>query len=132
MRVLAAWICVDPQPGADGRVCSHERSDQPSGEPRSGGRSEISNRVLTRAAEGIPGAIVEGCGAATHKEFARYLDISIKSANETEYHLLAAYDHGLISEMEWQKYTQETIEVRKMIYAYRQSILRDEGGPGQR
>ena len=84
---------------------------------------------LTRAAEGIPGAIVEGCGAATHKEFARYLDISIKSANETEYHLLAAFDHGLISEAEWRKYTAETIEVRKMIYAYREAILRDEGGP---
>ena len=84
---------------------------------------------LTRAAASIPSTIVEGCGAATHVEFARYLDMSIKSANEAEYHLLAAYDHGLISEIDWKKYTAETIEVRKMIYAYREAILRDEGGP---
>jgi len=84
---------------------------------------------LNRAAESIAGTIVEGCGAATHKEFARYLDMSIKSANETEYHLQAAFDHGLISRADWLRYTTETVEVRKMIYRYRETILRDEGGP---
>ena len=84
---------------------------------------------LTSSAHSIPTNIVEGCGAVTHKEFARYLDISIKSANETEYHLLKSRDLELISDAAWQKYTTETIEVRKMIYAYRVAILRDEGGP---
>jgi four helix bundle protein len=85
---------------------------------------------LTSSAHSIPTNIVEGCGAVTHKEFARYLDISIKSANETEYHLLKSRDLELISGAAWQKYTTETIEVRKMIYAYRVAILRDEAGPG--
>src|SRR5215210_3916183 len=40
---------------------------------------------LTRAADSIATNIVEGCGSATQKELARYLDISIKSANETEH-----------------------------------------------
>jgi four helix bundle protein len=84
---------------------------------------------LTSSAHSIPTNIVEGCGAVTHKEFARYLDIAIKSANETEYHLLKSRDVQLISGAAWQKYTTETIEVRKMIYAYRVAILRDEGGP---
>jgi four helix bundle protein len=84
---------------------------------------------LTNAAHSIAANIVEGCGAATHKEFARFLDMSIKSANETEYHLLTSYDLGLISEADWKKYTAETVEIRKMIYAYRAAILRDEGGP---
>ena len=84
---------------------------------------------LRKAARSIAANIVEGCGAVTHKEFARYLDISIKSANETEYHLLDAHDLGLISEADWRRYTAETIEVRKMIYAYREAILRDERGP---
>ena len=35
---------------------------------------------LTRAAESISTNIVEGCGASTNKEFARFLGISIKSA----------------------------------------------------
>ena len=39
---------------------------------------------LARAADSIESNIVEGCGADTNKEFARFLDMSIKSANETE------------------------------------------------
>ncbi len=84
---------------------------------------------LTSSAHSIATNIVEGCGAVTHKEFARFLDISIKSANETEYHLLSSHDLKLISEEAWQQCTTETIEVRKMIHAYRVAILRDEGGP---
>jgi four helix bundle protein len=52
---------------------------------------------LTRAADGVAANIAEGCGAATNKEFARFLDISIKSANETEHHLLSARDLNLVS-----------------------------------
>ena len=37
---------------------------------------------LTAAADSIVENIVEGCGASSNKEFARFLDISIKSANE--------------------------------------------------
>jgi four helix bundle protein len=84
---------------------------------------------LTSSVHSIAANIVEGCGAVTHREFARYLDISIKSANETEYHLLTSHDLQLISGATWEKYTTETVEVRKMIYAYRVAILRDEGGP---
>jgi len=39
---------------------------------------------LTAAVDSIKDTIAEGCGAATNKEFARFLDMSIKSANETE------------------------------------------------
>ncbi len=78
---------------------------------------------LHRAASSIPCNIVEGCGATSNKEFARYLDIAIKSANETEYHLLCARDHHLLSPDAWRKYTSETVELRKMIYAYRRKVL---------
>ena len=47
---------------------------------------------LTRSADSIGATIIEGCGAETNKEFARFLDMSIKSANETEGHLLKARD----------------------------------------
>ena len=49
--------------------------------------------------------------------------MSIKSANEAEGHLLSARDLGLFSSDEWQKYTAETIEIRKMVYAYRKRVL---------
>ena len=78
---------------------------------------------LSRSANSMAANIVEGCGAATKKEFARFLDQSIKSANETEYHLLVSRDHDLISPDDWRKYTAETIEIRKMTYSYRKKLL---------
>jgi len=78
---------------------------------------------LTRAADGIGETIIEGCGAATNKEFARFLDMSIKSANETEGHLLKARDLELISFDVWRKNSNETVEVRKMTFGYRKKVL---------
>jgi four helix bundle protein len=78
---------------------------------------------LTRAADGVSANIAEGCGAATNKEFARFLDISIKSANETEHHLLSARDLDLVSPDAWQRFTAEIIEIRKMIHGYRKKVI---------
>lgn len=68
---------------------------------------------LTRAAGSISTNIVEGCGAPSNKDFARYLAMSIDSANETEYHLLTSRDLSLIKPNDWKKYTAETIEVQR-------------------
>lgn len=81
---------------------------------------------LTRAADGIATSIVDGCGATTHREFARCLDGSIKSANETEHHLLVAHDLALISSTAWQRLAAETVEIRKMIFAYRKKVLESD------
>ena len=78
---------------------------------------------LSRVAESIAANIVEGCGAASQKEFARYLDISIKSLNETEYHLLAARDRGALALMLWEPLTSEVIQIRRMTYALRNKVL---------
>jgi four helix bundle protein len=83
---------------------------------------------LTRAADSISTNIVEGCGAATNKEFARFLDISIKSANETEHHLLSARELELVSPDDWRRFTAETVEIRKMTYAYRKKVLESSRG----
>lgn len=80
-------------------------------------------RQLTDAADSVPATIVEGCGAATSPEFARYLDIAIKSANEAEYHLLAARDRELITQHLWQKLSAEVVEIRTMIFGYRKKVL---------
>ena len=55
--------------------------------------------------------------------FARYLDIAIKSLNETEYHLIAARDYRLLAPEPWRQLTAETIEIRKMLYGYRRKLL---------
>jgi four helix bundle protein len=78
---------------------------------------------LTRAADSIAATIVEGCGAATVPEFARFLDMSIKSASETEYHLLSARDRRALASDEWRRLSNEAVEIRCMTYAYRKRLL---------
>jgi four helix bundle protein len=78
---------------------------------------------LSRAADSVATNIVEGCGAASQREFARYLDIAIKSANETEYHLIAAADRGAIESTEAALLGAEVIEIRRMTYGLRKRIL---------
>ena|SRR5688500_13002756 len=89
--------------------------------PRSG-YAELKSQ-LNRAADSIVSNIVEGCGAATRKEQARYLDISIKSASEVDYRLQLARDHGALVRAEWRPLANEVIEIRKMIYGFRRAIL---------
>ena len=83
---------------------------------------------LTRAADSIAGTIVEGSGAASNREFARYLDMTIKSASETEYHLLSARDRRVLVYRRWRTLSGEAVEIRRMTYAYRKQLLEDDTG----
>ena len=47
---------------------------------------------LRRSASSIPANIAEGCGKNTQPEFAHYLNISLGSANESEYFLILSKD----------------------------------------
>ena len=79
---------------------------------------------MTSAAESIATNIVEGCGAATPKEFARFIDISIKSASEVDYQLQLAKDNGLFSTEKWESLWDEVVQIRRMLYGLRRAILR--------
>jgi four helix bundle protein len=81
---------------------------------------------LTKSADSVAATIVEGCGADTNPEFARFLGISIKSGAETEYHLQKAHDLRTLPDREWRALTTETMEIRMMTYAYRKKVLDDE------
>jgi four helix bundle protein len=83
---------------------------------------------LLRAADSIGTNIAEGCGSESNREFARFLDMSIKSASETENHLISARDLKLMSEENWLRYSTETIEIRRMTFGYRKRVLEDESG----
>ncbi len=67
--------------------------------------------------------IVEGCGAATQKEFARFLDIAIKSVTEVQYHLIIGRDRAMIAEGDWQALSGEVVQLRRMLYALRKRVL---------
>jgi four helix bundle protein len=81
---------------------------------------------LSRAADSIAATIVEGCGASTAREFARFLDMSIKSASETEYHLLSARDRHALTDQLWQQLSSEVEQIRRMTHAYRKRLLEGE------
>jgi four helix bundle protein len=86
------------------------------------GYSSLTKQV-TDAAESIPFNIVEGCGASTQREFARFLDISIKSTMELEYQLQLAHDNDVLPTRLWRELTQEAIEIRMMLCGLRKSVL---------
>jgi len=89
--------------------------------PRSG-YSEL-KKQMTTAAESMAFNIVEGCGARTQKDFARFLDITIKSAFELEYQLRLACDYGVLPVERNEKLSKETVEIRKMTYSLQQKVL---------
>ena len=75
------------------------------------------------AAESIVTNIVEGTGAVTRKEFARYLDIAIKSASEVEGQLQLALDHGIILPITWHALSDEAVQIRRMLIGLRRAVL---------
>ena len=91
---------------------------------------------MRRATQSIVDNIVEGCGAASRLEFARYLDISIKSTSEVDYQLELARDLGVISHDVWKPLAREVIEMRMMLAALRRSVVaaaaRDKPAPARR
>src|SRR5688500_12303946 len=74
-----------------------------------GERGSLKTQMIS-SAESIAFNIVEGCGAAGPKEFARFLDISIKSTGELEYQLQLSVDSDLLSGSTGQPLAAEAVE----------------------
>ena len=86
-------------------------------------RADVAKEQLTSAAESIASNIVEGAAASSKKEFARFLDLSIKSSIELEYRLQLAFDYELIADATWEECTEEVVELRKMTFGLKKSVL---------
>ena len=78
----------------------------------------------TRAAESILFNIVEGCGTRTPRDFAKFLDSSIKSSKEIEGQLDLAKDYGVVKTRDWASLARETVEIRRMLCGLRATVLR--------
>ncbi|MDB4875030.1 MAG: four helix bundle protein [Gemmatimonadetes bacterium] len=92
--------------------------------PRTG-YAELKAQMIS-AAESIFNNIVEGCGASSQKEFARFLDTSIKSSMELEGEFQLAYGYGAVPKADWLARQTEIIETRQMLYGLRQKVLADD------
>ncbi len=70
---------------------------------------------IRRASMSIPTNIAEGCGRNTDKEFARFLQIAMGSASETEYQLIPAHDLDFLPKDAYEKLHDEVEEVKRML-----------------
>jgi four helix bundle protein len=83
----------------------------------------------TKAAESVLFNIIEGCGTRTAKDFAKFLDSSIKSSKELEGQLEIARDYGVLKPRQWQALATETVEIRRMTCGLRAKVLRKPPPP---
>lgn len=90
--------------------------------PFAGKRQGLANQI-TRAADAIPSIIAEGRGSATDRDFARYVTMAIKEANELENHVQRAVDSHLCPRSDHEALTAATVEVRKMLIGLRKRLL---------
>ncbi|MEO7083406.1 MAG: four helix bundle protein [Gemmatimonadaceae bacterium] len=81
---------------------------------------------MTSAAESILFNIVEGCGASSSREFARFLEIAIKSTTELEGELELAKAYGVVRESAWILVSPETIDTRRMLIGLRKKVLQTD------
>ena len=94
------------------------------GFPKTGYRS-LREQVID-ATESIPFNIAEGCGASSPKEFARFLEIAIKSSNEVDAELQLALDYGIVADREALSIADEVIQIRMMLTALRKRVLSEQ------
>jgi four helix bundle protein len=89
---------------------------------RGADNASLRNQIL-RASSSVPTNIVEGAGQRSGAEFARFINIALNSTSELEYHLIAARDYQVIPHSDFKSLSEQTIEVRKMLFGLRNSVL---------
>ena len=80
---------------------------------------------IRRASMSIPTNIAEGCGLNTDKGFARYLQISMGSASETEYQLILARDLEFLPKESYEKLHNDVEEVKRMLASLLKTLRAD-------
>ena len=76
---------------------------------------------IRRASASIPTNIAEGCGRETSAEFARFLQIAMGSASETEYLILLVHDLKYLDD-QYVELIDTIVSVKKMLTALLRNI----------
>ncbi len=80
---------------------------------------------IRRSCVSIPANIAEGCGRSGDAEFARFLQLSMSSASELEYHILLAHDLELLKASSYERLVTLLIEVKRMLTAFIKKLRAD-------
>jgi four helix bundle protein len=88
---------------------------------------------IRRASMSIPTNIAEGCGRNTDAEFARFLQIAMGSASETEYQLLLSHDLEFLNQEQYEKLNTDVTEIKRMLASLLKTLRVDPStSSGQR
>ena len=80
---------------------------------------------IRRASMSIPTNIAEGRGRNTNAEFARFLQIAMGSASETEYQLLLSHYLTFLNKEQYDKLNIDVTEVKCMFTSLLKTIRAD-------
>jgi four helix bundle protein len=80
---------------------------------------------IRRASMSIPTNIAEGCGRNTDADFARFLQMAMGSASETEYQLILAHDLGFLPKESYKKLHIDVEEVKRMLASLLKTLRAD-------
>ena len=80
---------------------------------------------IRRASMSIPTNIAEGCGRNTDADFARFLQMAMGSASETEYQLILARDLEFISNENYERLHNDVEEVKRMLASLLKTLRAD-------
>ena len=79
---------------------------------------------LRRSAASIPAHLAEGCGRSGDAELRRFVQISLGSATELEYHLLLSHDIGLLDAAAYQRLSDQAKRIQAMLAGLRGALRR--------
>jgi four helix bundle protein len=86
---------------------------------------------LRRSAASIPANLAEGCGRSGDVEFGRFVQISLGSATELEYHLLLSHDIGLLETSTYQRLSDQARRIQAMLAGLSRTLRRKTKNPPQ-
>lgn len=92
------------------------------------GYGELKAQTVS-SAESVVNTIVEGCGASSQRDFARFLEMSIRSNKELEGELELASFYEILPRKDWLALGGQTVDVRRMLIGLRKKVLQSNSPP---
>ncbi|HUF00096.1 MAG TPA: four helix bundle protein [Anaerolineales bacterium] len=80
---------------------------------------------IRRSSMSIPTNIAEGCGRFTDADFARFLQMAMGSASETEYQLILTRDLEFLPKDSYEKLHTDVEQVKRMLASLLKTIRTD-------